>query len=85
MSDDRPTLPWTKEQVAGLNEFQQSRRGHPFTCPNRGDGKHRTTSDLGVLVATEQGWVCPDCDYTQNWAHGFMFKGAPPKMPWELP
>lgn len=21
------------------------------------------------LVATVNGWICPTCDYTQNWAH----------------
>ena len=21
------------------------------------------------LVATKNGWICPVCDYTQNWAH----------------
>ena len=24
------------------------------------------------LIATENGWICPVCDYTQNWAHNFM-------------
>lgn len=24
-----------------------------------------------VLVATVNGWICPTCDYTQNWAHAF--------------
>jgi hypothetical protein len=24
------------------------------------------------LIATEGGWICPVCDYTQNWAHNFM-------------
>ena len=24
------------------------------------------------LIATEEGWVCPVCDYKQNWAHDFM-------------
>lgn len=23
------------------------------------------------LVATLDGWICPTCDYTQNWAHAF--------------
>lgn len=21
------------------------------------------------LIATENGWICPVCDYTQNWSH----------------
>ena len=24
------------------------------------------------LVATENGFICPVCDYKQNWAHNFM-------------
>lgn len=24
------------------------------------------------LIATENGWKCPVCDYKQNWAHSFM-------------
>lgn len=53
-------------------------RGHPFTCPNRGDGNHRNVfGDLGALVPTVRGWVCPFCDYTQNWAHGFMKAEVP--------
>lgn len=62
--------PWTPEEVVALNRWQ-SGPFHPFTCPHRRDG-HRTTTDIGVLVATERGWVCPDCGYTQDWAHDFM-------------
>jgi hypothetical protein len=29
-----------------------------------------------VLVATPRGWICRDCEYTQNWAHDFML--SPP-------
>ena len=56
--------PFTPEQVAALNEYQEGGYMHPFTC---GTDKCRET-----LVATEAGWVCPACDYTQNWAHSFM-------------
>jgi hypothetical protein len=24
------------------------------------------------LIATKDGWICPACDYKQNWAHSFM-------------
>lgn len=23
------------------------------------------------LIATSEGWICPVCDYKQNWAHDF--------------
>lgn len=73
--------PFTVAQVVNLDAYQQSWRFHPFTCPNRGDGKHGTNAvDLGALVPTTSvhGWICPYCDYTQNWAHAFMAEPHPP-------
>jgi len=65
--------PWTEAEVDSLNEYQKDAIFHPFTCPNRGDGPHREThNQLGLLIATKDGWVCPDCFYTQTWAHDFM-------------
>lgn len=58
--------PWTKEQVKELNKFQANRKFHPFTCPN--DHGH----DERTLIAVCEGWKCPHCDYTQDWAHHFM-------------
>lgn len=62
--------PFTDEQVENLNAFQKSNRYHPFTCGGQ-------CSD-SVLVATNAGWICPRCDYTQCWAHEFMTKPIPP-------
>lgn len=64
-------LPWNDEQVRALNELQDGLRyGHPYTCPNRGDGQHRHNgNDLGCLEATPAGWICRDCGYAQVWAH----------------
>jgi len=28
------------------------------------------------LIATENGWICPVCDYKQNWPHSFMAGGG---------
>lgn len=56
--------PFNDDQVNSLNEYQADGFMHPFTCGNN--------SNHGVLVATRIGWYCTDCDYTQNWAHGFM-------------
>lgn len=64
--------PWAEELVRTLNATQRSRRVHPYTCENRGDGNHPFEpeyGDTGVLRATENGWICPYCDYTQDWAH----------------
>lgn len=52
--------------VARLNAAQRNSTIHPYTCVNRGDGKHVRTNDLGVLVATVDGWMCPSCDYRQS-------------------
>ena len=79
-----PRAPWTDEQVAALNAFQADRRVHPFTCPERGDDAHHRISvlaakrDVGMLVATRDGWVCPVCGYTQDWAHDGMLRPRPP-------
>lgn len=67
---DKPRIPapFTAEQVAALNARQQDGRFHPYTC---GSGRRQDEHHLdgeGVLVATEEGWVCPYCDYRQNWA-----------------
>lgn len=58
--------PWPEDLVAGLNDAQQSGLTHPYTCPNRSDAGHVWTSDLGVLDATRDGWVCPACPYRQD-------------------
>jgi len=44
---------------------------HPFTCGKR-DDHPVVAGDKGVLVPTIYGWICPFCDYTQDWAHPFM-------------
>lgn len=67
---------WTPEQVAKLWRRQFGPwesvfdRVHPYTCGNRSDGKHiEFGGDLGMLVPTINGWVCPCCDYKQDWSH----------------
>lgn len=64
--------PFTAEQAEKLNEYQKSGMFHPYTCGN--DSRH------AVLVATEKGWHCPDCDYTQDWAHDGHMRGVLPKF-----
>ena len=68
----RIDAPFSPDQVQRLNEWRAAPGVHPFTCANRGDGDHRRTTDLGVLVATVDGWICPDCSCTQRWAHQSM-------------
>lgn len=56
-----PCKPWSDETIAALAEHQSNGRIHPYTCGN--DSRH-------VLKPTRDGWVCPECNYRQNWAHG---------------
>ena len=68
---------WTADEVFNLNHNQNRGVVHPFTCPNRDDGEHREfNGDLGALVATRRGWICPWCNYTQDWAHEMSMQGA---------
>lgn len=77
--------PFTDEQVQALNEFQthlaDGFAGHPYTCSNRGDGRHGNQGgDIGVLVATNEGWVCPHCEYRQYTAHPYMLGASVPSI-----
>jgi hypothetical protein len=63
--------PWNRDQIESLNEFQQSGFMHPFTCPN-----NHGSNEARTLRATHNGWTCPNCEYTQGWAHDFMADGS---------
>lgn len=70
--------PFSSEQVFHLNLNQVGLGAplglfHPFTCPERSDGVHgEDGGDKGLLIATEAGWICPYCGYTQDWAIPFV-------------
>lgn len=57
------TAPFTDDEVDALNLYQASGVFHPFTCAN---------GDRFDLVASNSGWKCPYCGYTQDWAHHWM-------------
>ena len=71
------TAPFNKEQIDALNKYQNSGRFHPFTC-DRGEKecevniRPRDYSKDGVLIAVEDGWICPCGKYKQDWCHSFM-------------
>lgn len=66
---------FTPEEVESLNAYQRAGVFHPFTCGgNRTDEAH--LDGEGILLATVDGWVCPYCDYTQDWAHPEMTDGS---------
>ena len=62
--------PWSDEQVAALNRYQQEGLGHPFT------GNRHTDGSECVLIATSSGWIkcCGDGTVIQTWAWNFMAK-----------
>lgn len=66
--------PFVAEQVNSLNDYQRSGVFHPFTCGR--DPRSAHSDGEGILVARRDGWMCPDDDYTQTWAHDFMADGS---------
>ena len=60
-----PIIRFTPEEVMSLNAFQADGRMHGFTCGNDHPAPR-------TLIATCRGWICPCCDYTQDWAHDWM-------------
>lgn len=69
--DGRPTM-FGHPLPGSLREWQASPLVHPYTCPNRSDGRHTETRDLGMLDVTDTNTLeCPTCGYTQpapQWA-----------------
>lgn len=63
---------FTPEEVDSLNAYQQSGAFHPFTCGGECSDKRAFGEEASVLIATEEGWKCYQCDYVQNWSHEWM-------------
>jgi len=61
---------WTDEQVENLKKRQNNRSLHPYTCAH----------GHGELIPTNEGWVCSECDYTQDWAFGDDLSGRTLEM-----
>lgn len=94
MENHKINAPFTDEQVEKLNKFQTNRVGHPFTCGVCRDADVEKiintldedeifeaiiSSSERKLVATNDGWICPNCDYTQDWAWAIMVSMADQK------
>lgn len=56
----------------GLNRYQLLDLGPPFTCPDRDDHPDDPAVEKGALIATDDGWVCPHCGYSQAWEWAYM-------------
>lgn len=72
MKEGQIEAPFTKEQVEALNNYQNHGMFHPFTCCSHEGCERSKREDQGLLIATEEGWVCPCGKWKQNWAHEFM-------------
>jgi hypothetical protein len=67
-------MPWTKEKIDELNATQKSGKFHPYTCDRKSEKcevniSPRDYTKDGVLIATEEGWICPCGNYRQNLSH----------------
>ena len=65
--DDKVYAPFTLDQVRSLNAYQNAFAYHPFTHDNSVMPEHLDD----VQVATEAGWICPNCgmlEPIQTWA-----------------
>jgi hypothetical protein len=63
--------PWTADQVANLNAYQQAGVMHPFT------GERQSNGDETILIATSVGWIAaPDGPVVQTWAYAMMADGS---------
>lgn len=68
--------PFTEAQVRSLNDYQVSGVMHPFTCGPCRDRLGIREGNDRLLVATPEGWICPTCDYTQDWCWAWMADGT---------
>ncbi len=76
-------IPLTSEQIKKLNEQQKDKRFHPYTCcgynvddckrnlaysqRHAGEAVDYSSENEGVLIATENYWICPCGKYKQQY------------------
>lgn len=80
-NDDENKLyvPWTKEHVKKLQEYQNAGYVHEYTC----GGAHCREP----LVPGTDGWACDRCGYVQNWCmkmHALIGPGPHPNKYFKL-
>ena len=78
---EKITAPFTNEQVKKLNNYQKNGRFHPFTCCSHDGCDRINQKDEGLLIATNEGFICPCGKYEQKWAHKFMSEDIQPLKP----
>ena len=70
---ERIETPWNWKQVDALNAFQSMSGQHQFTCGAEVYCGKNWPEPCATLIATPDGWRCPNCVYTQDWAWDWMF------------
>lgn len=65
------TAPFTQDQVASLDGYQESPLFDPFMC---GDESCRSMYHVPLIAFPGTGWQCaiPDCSYTLDWCYSWM-------------
>jgi hypothetical protein len=68
---------WSDQTVEQLNQRQQDPKYHPYTCGtddfgtwltcNNWAGEEHRVFFRSEFIATSTGWICPRCNYTQDW------------------
>ncbi len=73
--------PFTDEQVTALSLYQRLGIVHPFVCMTDQCDKSDSV-DGGVLIPTNDGWVCPCGKYTQDWCTDYSLSAENIKDEW---
>lgn len=56
----------TDREVERLKQHQENTCFHPFTCGGENCDRGERSDD-GVLIPTNEGWICPCGDYKQEY------------------
>lgn len=66
--------PFSNEQVENINNYQTKGSYHPFTCCGDNGCDRNKQENHGILIAKNEGLICPCGKYKQDWVHSFMSK-----------
>ena len=67
--------PWTLDQVKALNAYQKNPAHEPY--------RRAKIDCAGPSVATERGWLCPDCGAMNTEASTLHTIYSDPEIPYE--
>ena len=64
--------PFTEDQLASLDEYQQSATDHPYTCPRDHPWCDEDEFEHPLRCWTDPlECICTGCDYTQDWVWAY--------------